>query len=120
MPSKEELLQSIHPDMKLDKAFFLRIYGYEISFPGFAENALKTLETAGCGKAKSYYTSIVEAYERELDQQLKPVAKWLREKIDSDFEKQVKEYERKQGDEKRKSQKIKLSREAVATEILKW
>lgn len=106
--------------MKLNKAFFLKIYGYEITWPGFAETALRALEDAGCSKAGSYYTSVVEAYERELDEQLKPVAKWLQEKIDSDFEKQVKEYERKQGDEKRKSQKTKLSREAVATEILKW
>lgn len=120
MPSKEELLQSIHPDMKLNRNFFLRIYAYEISYPGFMEIAIKSLESAGCGKAKSYYTSIVESYERELDEQLKPIAKWLREKIDSDFDNQVKEYDRKQGEEKRKSQKTKLSRETVATEILKW
>lgn len=104
MPSREELLQSIHPDMKLDKAFFLKIYGYEITWPGFAETALRALEDAGCSKARSYYTSIVDAYERKRDEELKPVAKWLREKIDSDFEKRVKEYERKQGDEKRKQE----------------
>ena len=104
MPSREELLQSIHPDMKLDKAFFLKIYGYEITWPGFAETALRALEDAGCSKARSYYTSIVDAYERKRDEEPKPVAKWLREKIDSDFEKRVKEYERKQGDEKRKQE----------------
>ena len=120
MPSKEELLQSIHPDMKLNRNFFLRIYAYEISYPGFMEIAIKSLEDAGCSKARSYYTSIVEEYEREQEEQLKPVAKWLQEKIDSDFEKLVKEYERKQGDEKRKLQKTKLSRETVAKEILKW
>ena len=104
MPSREELLQSIHPDMKLYKSFFLKIYGYEITQPGFAETALRALEDAGCSKARSYYTSIVDAYERKRDEELKPVAKWLREKIDSDFEKRVKEYERKQGDEKRKQE----------------
>ncbi len=104
MPSREELLQSIHPDMKLYKSFFLKIYGYEITQPGFAETALRALEDAGCGKAKSHYTSIVEEYERKRDEELKPVAKWLREKIDSDFEKRVKEYDRKQGDEKRKQE----------------
>ena len=104
MPSREELLQSIHPDMKLYKSFFLKIYGYEITQPGFAETALRALEDAGCSKSRSYYTSIVDAYERKRDEELKPVAKWLREKIDSDFEKRVKEYERKQGDEKRKQE----------------
>lgn len=120
MPNRDELLQSIQPDMKLGKDFFLKIYGYEISWPGFMEIATKILEDAGCSKARSYYVSIVKEYERERDEELKPVAQWLREKIDSDFEKLVKEYDRKQGDEKRKSQKTKLSREAVATEILKW
>ena len=102
MPSREELLQSIHPDMKLDKAFFLKIYGYEITWPGFSETALRALEDAGCSKARSYYMSIVDAYERKRNEESKPVAKWLREKIDSDYEKLVKEYDRKQGDEKRK------------------
>ena len=37
MASREELLQSIRPDMTLTKAFFMRIYGYEITWPGFAE-----------------------------------------------------------------------------------
>lgn len=37
MASREELLQSIGPDMRLDKWFFLRIYGYELTWPGFAE-----------------------------------------------------------------------------------
>ena len=44
MPSREELLQSIRPDMILTEAFFLRIYGYEISYPGFAAVALNKLE----------------------------------------------------------------------------
>lgn len=119
MPSREELLQSIHSDMKLDKAFFLKIYGYEITWPGFAETALSALEDAGCSKARSYYTSIVDAYERKRDEELKPVDKWLREKIDSDFEKRVKEYERKQGDEKRKQEITQnLTREEL-TELCK-
>ena len=39
MASREELLASIRPGMELTKNFFLRIYGYELSFPGFAEVA---------------------------------------------------------------------------------
>ncbi|MEJ8760608.1 hypothetical protein [Enterocloster sp. HCN-30185] len=39
MASREELLQSIRPDMRLDKCFFLRIYGYELTGPGFSEVA---------------------------------------------------------------------------------
>lgn len=59
MASREELLASIRPGMELTKNFFLRIYGYELSFPGFAEVALTRLEEAGCSKARNYYTCIV-------------------------------------------------------------
>lgn len=104
MPSKEELLQSIVPGMKLDKAFFLKVYGYELSYPGFSETALRALEDAGCSKARRYYERITTEYETDQAAKLKPVAVWLREKIDSDFEKLVKEYDRKQGDEKRKQE----------------
>lgn len=62
MPNKEELLQSIHPDMKLNKAFFLKIYGYEITWPGFAESAIKILENAGCNNARRYYEQVLEEY----------------------------------------------------------
>lgn len=69
-PSKQSLLDSIKPGMKLDKAFFLKAYGYEISFPGFADEAIKTLEDAGCSKARQYYISIVEEYETAHDAEL--------------------------------------------------
>ena len=36
MASREELLQSIQPGMRLDKDFFMRIYGYELTYPGFS------------------------------------------------------------------------------------
>lgn len=62
MPNKEELLQSIHPDMKLNKAFFLKIYGYEITWPGFMNIAIKKLEDSGCAKASEYYRKVVEDY----------------------------------------------------------
>lgn len=87
MPSKEELIQSIHSNMKLDKEFFLKIYGYEISFPGFSEIAISKLELYGCSKARAYYTKIVDEYEDRrlngyMDQDgnkhegLKGVARW--------------------------------------------
>lgn len=72
-PNKQQLLESIHPGMKLDKFFFLKVYGYEISFPGFADQAVKALEDAkailrkeGCthtwsigyGKNKKYFIDL--------------------------------------------------------------
>ncbi len=99
MPSKEELLQSIQPGMKLDKAFFLKVYGYEISFPGFREMAIKALEDAGCSRAKEYYDSVVGEYEKGCQEQMKEAGKWYLEKCNREWEKKVKE-----GEEKRKKQ----------------
>ena len=99
MASSEELLQSIQPDMRLDKAFFLKIYGYEITRPGFKDIAIKALYDVGCSKAYEHYDRIVSEYEERQKEGMKRVAKWLREKIDSDYDKQLKEHERKVGRE---------------------
>lgn len=40
MASRKELLATITPDMRLTRAFFLKVYGYELTWPGFAENVL--------------------------------------------------------------------------------
>lgn len=76
MASREELLQSIYPGMKLDRAFFLKAYGYEITWPGFAEKAIKALEDAGCGRAREYYGSIVSEYEKGYQEQIMEAGKW--------------------------------------------
>ncbi|MBQ8804163.1 MAG: hypothetical protein IJZ53_11050 [Tyzzerella sp.] len=78
MPSKQELLSSIQPGMKLTKNFFMRIYGYEITWPGFAEQALTELEKAGCSKARDYYQRFVSEYEQEHEKAMKNVAEWYR------------------------------------------
>lgn len=76
MSSCEELLQSIHPGMKPAHALFLKIYGFEISFQGFSDTAIKVLERTGCSKARQYYDSIVGEYENEYQQQVKEVGEW--------------------------------------------
>ena len=62
-PDKEEFLHSFNTGMKLYKSTFLKIYGYELSYPGFAEQALSWLEVLGCSKARAYYSDIVAEYE---------------------------------------------------------
>lgn len=73
-PSKEELLQSIHPDMLLTRNFFKRIYAYEFTCPGFADQALAALEAAGCSRARQYYGDWMREYESKRDAELKEVA----------------------------------------------
>ena len=41
MAGSRELLDSLKPGMYLDKNFFLKVYGHEITSPGFAENVIK-------------------------------------------------------------------------------
>lgn len=74
LASQEQLLQSINHDMKLTKGFFRRIYGYELSFPGFREQAISVLEAAGCAMARVYYDDIIGEYQTTTEAILRPVA----------------------------------------------
>lgn len=103
MASKEELLASIQPGMKLTKNFFLRIYGYEISFPGFAENALTRMEILGCSKARNYYTGVVSEYDYNHEKDMKNVAAWYRKQ---DFVIKKGEDSNKTGKERRERHKF--------------
>lgn len=66
MASRRELLDSLKPGMHLDKNFFLKIYGYDITRPGFADDVIRRLEILGCSKARDYYTCIVSDVFNEL------------------------------------------------------
>ena len=90
MASREELLQSIRPGMRLDKAFFLKIYGYEITWPGFRETAIKTLEAAGCSMAWDYYIAAVAGYNWAYQQQIKEVGEWYLNECEKKWEKRQK------------------------------
>lgn len=93
MPSKQELLSSIQPGMKLTKEFMRRAYGYELSYPGFAEQALSALESAGCSKARQYYSDWVTAYEEACKAEIKPVAHWYRLECEKEWSEKQKEGE---------------------------
>lgn len=103
MASREELLRSIQPGMKLDRAFFLKIHGYEITWPGFRETAIKALEDAGCSMARDYYIAAVAGYNYSHRQQLKEVGEWYLKECNKEWEKKVKE-----GDVKRRQEEIEL------------
>lgn len=66
MASRRELLDSLKPGMHLDKNFFLKIYGYDITRPGFADDVIRRLEILGCSKARDYYTCIVSEYNHNI------------------------------------------------------
>lgn len=94
IPSKESLLQSIQPWMRLSKSLFLKIYGYELSYPGFAEQAISVLESSGYNMARQYYNQSVLEYEQKKDEDLKPVAEWYGKQCVEKYEREVSEWKR--------------------------
>ena len=111
MPSRKELYDSISTNMRLDKNFFLKVYGYEITYPGFADSIVKRLEDLGCSKARKYYTDIVTEFEHKHDQEMKEVAEWY-----------AKRYERSSGEWKRQEaerQQMKLQRSTEKLQLLR-
>ena len=91
MASREELLGSIQPGTRLTKDFFKRIYGYEITQPGFADLALETLEAAGCSRVREYYICVVAEIDHGYDKDRKEVAAWYVKECDKQFQKFVQE-----------------------------
>ena len=98
-PNRESLLALIQPDMKLTKEFLKRIYAFEISYPGFSEEAIAALEEIGCIWAREHYNAWVQEYESKRDAELKEVAHWYRLECEKQWEKRQKE-----GEERRKTQ----------------
>lgn len=86
MASRQELLKSISPAMQLDKNFFMKVYGYELTWPGFAEEALARVELLVNNAARQYYNRFVSEYEKEYDEQIKQVAKRYTKQLEDQFE----------------------------------
>lgn len=114
MPSKEELLSTIHKNLTADEAFFKRVYGYSVTDSGFLPVVAAKLIEVGRKDAVQGYNAWFKGYLEERDWQLKPIAAWLRKEIDKDYEEKIKKYQRKDGKDQRKQEKIeyqKLSKE---------
>ena len=99
-PNRESLLALIQPGMKLTKEFLKRIYAFELSYPGFSEQAIAALEAAGCSKTRQYYDDWVNEYETARNAELKEVAHWYRLECEKEWEKKQK------GSEEQRRQEI--------------
>lgn len=87
MPDKGKFFDSLVSGMKLYKSTFLKIYGYDISTPGFANEALAKLKGLGCSKAEEYYKGIVSEREEERERMMKEAAAWYRRNSTREFAK---------------------------------
>ncbi len=105
MMSREILLDSIQPKMRLTKAFFLQIYGYELTWPGFAKEAIERLKMAGCSKAEEYYNSVASEQAEKYEKVRKNVTEFLRQHKD---EKGRKEMKKDRSGESRRNQSARL------------
>lgn len=95
-PSREALLSFIRPDMEsIPREFFKRVYAFELSYPGFSEQAIAALEDAGCGRARQYYNDWVAEYKAKRDAELKEVACWYAAECEREWKKRQKEGEEK-------------------------
>lgn len=63
-PNKDELLNSIRKGTVCDNELLKKVYGYDLSFEGFAEKALKKLEEVGGKNVREDYKKLVSAYEK--------------------------------------------------------
>lgn len=100
MASREELMNSIQPGMRLDRNFFLKVYGYELTYPGFAELALAKLEQAGCSLARGYYDGVVGEWRYYHEKVMNNVAEWYR---NQDFSRKVVRESRKKQEAERRT-----------------
>lgn len=87
--TRQQLLESIRPGMRLDKAFFLSIYADEITWPGSADEAIRKLEEAGCSKAREYYNKTVAEYQEKRERELRPIARQIRRQWEAEWREQT-------------------------------
>ena len=101
-PNRESLIALIQPDIHITKEFLKRIYAFEISYPGFSEEAIATLEKIGCVRAREHYNAWLKEYELRRDAELKEVAHWYRLKNKKEWEKKQKGSEEQRTQRERK------------------
>lgn len=98
--NKEALLDQMHTGMHLYRSTFKKIYGYELSYPGFAEQAISRLEDLGCKKARDYYETVRAEIDEQYAQEMTKAGAWYRRQC----EKEREELQRKAVIEPRKDQ----------------
>lgn len=98
--NRQQLLDSIKPGMSLNEEFFKRIYGYELTWPGFAEIALQKLEKAGSTRSREHYERFSQKYEKESKEISRRVGEWYVEQLEKKRNKK-----KEGGDLKRKQMK---------------
>lgn len=77
----------------LTRRTFIKMYGYELSYPGTAAEAIALLKEAGCSRAEEYYNATVAEQEQKQNEMYKSVAVWLKARKDEGVNKWKKQQE---------------------------
>lgn len=94
----EKFINSFKP-MPLTKAFFLKIYGYELTWPGSAERCLQRLEELGSSRARKLYAAVVADYEEKKEKTTQEVAAWYAEQLERQWKnKEVRAWNQKEAE----------------------
>lgn len=101
--------------LTLTRRTFIKMYGYELSYPGTAAEAIALLREAGCSRAEEYYNATVAEQEQKQNEMYKSVAVWLKARKSEGVNKWKKQQEAEQQRTNRET-----SREYVTSQILKW
>ena len=79
--------------LTLTRRTFIKMYGYELSYPGTAAEAIALLKEAGCSRAEEYYNATVAEQEQKQNEMYKSVAVWLKARKDERVNKWKKKQE---------------------------
>ena len=71
--------------MPLTKEFFLKIYGFELTWPGTAERFLNRLEELGSSRARKLYAAVVADYEEKQEKTTQEVAAWYADQLERKY-----------------------------------
>lgn len=80
-------------DADLTEQLIKRIYANSLYDPQFLADVLAEYEKRGRDRVRCVYQIWISLYEWQRDQELKPVAREIARKIDTEYERKVKEYE---------------------------
>ena len=114
-PNRKSFLSTFKVGMKLYRSTFLKIYGYELTWPGFAEDALTRLEILGCSNAREYYVTTVAAYRYEHEKEMINVAEWYRKELERSEEPRARQQETEP--QKNKLQLLKKNDELIEQQL---
>ena len=116
---REPLMRSLRPDVKLYKSTFKKILGYNITTPGFAEDALTRLEILGCSRAREYYEAVKAEWQQEHDAQMKSAAHWYKGQCENEFERRkVKLRTEKEAEQQRELLELLETKRQILKELL--